>query len=141
MAYGDLAAKPYTAGGTPTDSLASRDLGRAGSPTPMVQEVTHEITGMADLVRQVATAGTRVRLTAASTKVRKVIVQALATNSGIIVVGGATVVAAAGTQASPTRRGFALGAGDWLEFQFHDLTDVWLDATVNNDGVAAVYWT
>src|SRR5687767_10569249 len=124
MAYGDAAGPGY-AEGTPTARLAGRDLGRTAisGVTPHVQEVTHEITGIGDLVRQVTTAGTRVRLNASALKVRRVIVQALPTNTGTVVVGGATCVAATGTQASPTRRGFALAPDDWIEFHFNDLTD------------------
>lgn len=122
--------------------LDGADTGRTQSSIAVImQRVTHEIGAMADGVRQVTTPGTRVRLTAASTLCRRVIVQALKTNYDDVVVGGSTVVAAVGTQASPSRRGFALGPGDWMEFVFDDLTDVYLDSVIALDGVSFVYWT
>jgi hypothetical protein len=141
MAAGDNAPQGY-ATGTPNGYLDGQETGRTVSSTPVVvQRVTHGIGAMGDGVRQVTTPGTRVRLTASSTLCRKVIIQALGTNLGDIVVGGATVVAAAGTQATPTRRGFVLSPNDWQEFEFDDLTDVWLDSLYAADGVSYVYWT
>lgn len=144
MPYGDLTGPGYPEG-TATARLAGRDLGRpaVGTPSlsPSVQEVTHEITGVGSLIRQVAAAGTRLRLSAASLKCRYVYLEALPTNADVVVVGDANVVAASGTQAAPTRRGRALDPGAWWEFNFYDLTDLWLDSAVSGDGVTAVYFT
>lgn len=142
MAAGDNLPSGYTAPATPNALLDGQDTGRlSGGVAVVVQRVTHGIGAMQDGVRQVAVAGTRVRLTVASTLCRRVIIQALATNADVVVVGGPTVVAASGTQATPLRRGFALNPGDWQEFEFDDLTDVWLDAVASADGVSFVYWT
>lgn len=141
MAAGDNLASGY-ATGTPNGMLDGMDTGRTQSSiTVVAQRVTHGIGSMLDGVRQVTTAGTRVRLAASSTLCRAVIIQALKTNVSDVVVGGSTVVAAEGTQVTPTRRGFALAPGDWQEFDFDDLTDVWLDAVTSLDGVSFVYWT
>lgn len=143
MAYGDATGPGYPEG-TPTARLAGRDLGRTAVSgiVPTVQEVTHEITAIGDNVRQVTTAGTRVRLAASSLLVRRVVIVALETNTSKVVVGGSTVVAAAGTQASPTMRGFPLNPGtDWIEFNFNDLTNIYVDARTSGDGVSYVYWT
>lgn len=145
MAYGAYVSKAYTAGGTPTDSTSFVDLGRAvvGGLTPVVQEVTHEVTGNGSLIRQVLTPGTRLRLSSVSLPIRKAIVQALPTNQGTVVVGDANVVAAQGSQVTPTSRGTCLNQPgvDAVAFEFDDLTDVWVDAIYGNDGVSVVYFT
>lgn len=83
-----------------------------------------------DGTRSVPTAGTAVTLAASSTPVDEVTITARATNAGVIVVGGSTVVA------DPTsRRGLPLGAGDSLTVRVADLQDLYLDATVSGDGV------
>lgn len=144
MAYGAEQSKPYTAGSSPTDALSAIDLGRAAVSglTPMVQEITHEVTGSTTIAPvKVTTAGTRVRLNATSLLVRKAIIQALPTNTGTIVIGDANVVAAIGTQASPTLRGIQLNPADSLSFEFNDLTNVWIDSVTSGDGVTVLYFT
>lgn len=84
----------------------------------------------------VTAAATRERLVATGTWCHKVAITALSTNTGVIVVGGATVIAAAGT-----RRGTPLLAGETIEYQVKDLYQVWLDATVNGEGVSFSYET
>lgn len=84
----------------------------------------------------VATAGTRVQLSTVSIPCQKVEIVAETDNTGVIVVGGTTVVALLAT-----RRGVPLNAGD-----VHTITDVdnlnkiYLDTTVNGDGVTYVYY-
>lgn len=77
----------------------------------------------------VATAGTRVVL-GASVSMESVAVQALSTNTGTVVVGGSDVVAAAGT-----RKGIALAANDVVSVDTDDLGEIWVDSTVNGEGV------
>lgn len=91
-----------------------------------------------DGIKVVATAGTRVQLPTISgnTEAKTVLVQALSTNEGIIVVGANTVVAAAGTHGTPTRRGAAIAAGAVVTLQIIDPGVIWLDATNSGDGVA-----
>lgn len=82
----------------------------------------------------VAAAGTAEKL-AASTAIRSVTITAETDNTGIVVVGDDTVVAALAT-----RRGTPLNAGDSMTLEaardaVDDLNQVWLDATVSGDGV------
>lgn len=84
----------------------------------------------------VTTAGTRVQLSTTSTKCYKVEIIAETDNTGIIVVGGSTVVALLAT-----RRGVPLNAGDVLTITDVDnLNKIYLDSTVNGDGVSYVYF-
>ena len=85
---------------------------------------------LSDGRKAVTTAGTRVPLDASLARIGKVTITAEETNTGIIVVGGATVVAAVGT-----RRGTPLRARDVAEVDVNQLTDVYLDSTVNGEGV------
>lgn len=84
----------------------------------------------------VTTAGTRVQLAAQGglSRVGAVAITAFAANTGVIVVGGSTVVAATGT-----RRGTPLAAGASMTIETDDLSDIWLDATVNGEGVTYTY--
>jgi hypothetical protein len=86
----------------------------------------------------VATAGTRVQVSVPSIAITSAAITALETNVGKIVIGGPTVVAAAGT-----RRGTPLAAGETYSIdrddQVDDLSQVWIDATANGDGVSYSY--
>ncbi len=88
----------------------------------------------------VETAGTRVQLktSGASFTGRSVIIQALSTNEGEIVVGDSTVVAKAGTHASPERIGIALVANATLAIDVNDAAQCYIDATKSGDGVSYV---
>ena len=55
-------------------------------------------------------------------------------NTAIIAVGASTVVAA-----EATRRGIPLNAGDSTTLTVDNLSKVYLDTTVNGDGVTFVY--
>jgi len=96
-------------------------------------------------IQTVAAPGTAVRLEddaivgdALQAPTVGVVIEALETNTGKIVVGGKSVVAAAGTQAAPTRQGIALSAGASISLNINDIGSVWVDATVAGDGVS---WT
>ena len=67
-----------------------------------------------------------------------VVVEALETNEGKIVVGGKDVVGKAGSHAAPERQGIALSAGGSISLDVNDIGAVWIDATVAGDGVS---WT
>jgi hypothetical protein len=87
----------------------------------------------------VAAAGTREQLSTSSVGIRSVDITALSTNTAIVVVGGPTVVAAAGT-----RRGVALAAGQTQSYDadqdlVDDLNQVWLDAVTSGEGVSYAY--
>ncbi|MFA4973649.1 MAG: hypothetical protein WC683_13645 [bacterium] len=100
-----------------------------------IGQVGHNVSAIADNRKVVATAGTRETL-AASTSAKFVVITAETDNTGVVVVGGSTVVAALGT-----RRGKPLNAGESLGFPLDNLADVYLDVTVNGDGVTYVYLT
>lgn len=93
------------------------------------------ISGIQDGRTVVTTAGTRVAL-ASVTACKRVTITAETDNTGVIVVGGASVVAALAT-----RRGVPLYAGDVYELDIDDLADIYIDATVSGDGVSYVYFT
>lgn len=83
----------------------------------------------------VTTAATPEKLSTSSIPISNVIIQAESDNGGTIVVGGTTVIAALAT-----RRGVALNAGDSISVNVADLNLIWLDATVNGEGVT-YFWT
>lgn len=83
--------------------------------------------------KTVTTAGTAERL-AAATKATQVVITAETDNTGIICVGGSTVVAALAT-----RRGTPLSLGDTVTLPCVDLSDIWLDTTVDGDGATFTY--
>lgn len=89
-----------------------------------------------DGFKNVTTAGTRVALVSSSTPVVCVTVTATSSNTGQIVVGGSTVVAAG---AGTTRRGTPLSANESYTLYIDDLADVYIDATVNGEGVTFSY--
>jgi hypothetical protein len=80
------------------------------------------------------TAGTAVKLNAASLVVRRAVLCALETNTGTVVVGGSGVIAA-----QSTRNSGYLKAGDSRELGPCDLATVYLDSTVNAEGVTVDY--
>lgn len=96
--------------------------------------------GILDGVFQVETGGTRQALPSigpkAASGMKTVTIQALSTNEGKIAVGGSTVVAAAGSHATPTARGTLLGPLDTVSIDVGDTSYVYLDATVSKDGVS-----
>ena len=87
-----------------------------------------------DGTKSVTTAGSAVQLSSTSVTCRKVWIQASSANTGVIVVGGSTVVAA-----EATRRGRALWPtqGDW--FNVNNLNLLYIDSTVNGEKVNFYY--
>lgn len=81
-----------------------------------------------DGTRTVASAGTRVQLSTSSVPCKRVFIQASKANSGILVVGGVTCVAA-----EATRRGIALikHSGIWLHV--NNLNLLYIDSTGAGD--------
>ena len=79
----------------------------------------------------VTTAGTAVQFDAQACKA--VAITAETDNTGVVVVGSSTVVAAVGT-----RRGLPLAAGDTGLFEVSNMNVLWLDSTVNGDGTTWV---
>ena len=101
----------------------------------IIGKIGHDITTIGDGRKTVATAGTREAL-AVSTSCEKVDITAEIDNTGIIVVGGSTVVAALAT-----RRGIPLYAGDTYSFEIDNLADIYIDATVSGDGCTYTYFS
>lgn len=88
-------------------------------------------------LKKVTTAGTAVQLEGLTEGAAlNVTLYALGTNEGEVVVGGSGVVAAAGSHATPTRKGVALVAKGYYSIDISDPADIWIDATVSKDGVA-----
>lgn len=86
--------------------------------------------------KNVTTAGTRVQLTTTTgTYCHWVVVTARPANTGKIVVGGAAVVATAGSEVGAP----ILSAGDSCGLEINDLSKVWIDSTVNGEGVSFTY--
>jgi len=77
----------------------------------------------------VTTAGTAVQLSAQACK--SVALTAAAANTGVVVLGDSTVVAAAGT-----RKGLPLAAGDTAITSVSNMNLLWMDSTVNGEGVS-----
>lgn len=90
-------------------------------------------TSVGDGRKVTVSAGTAVAL-GSSTTISKVTVQALDTNTDVIVVGGSTVIAASGT-----RRGIALLPYNSIVIQVDNLTDVYIDSVVSGNGVSFIY--
>jgi len=107
-----------------------------GSNKKAIQITSEIYETIADGRRVVTTAGTRVALAAASTPCKFVVITAETDNTGNITVGSSTVVAALAT-----RQGIPLAADDSIGFPIDNLTDVYLDSTINGDGVTFVYLT
>jgi hypothetical protein len=84
--------------------------------------------------KTVTTAGTAVRVTTQPVWSDSTCITALSGNTGTICVGGSTVVAAVGA----TRRGTPLAAGESVTYNC-DASLLWIDATVNGDGVSFSY--
>ncbi len=87
--------------------------------------------------KTVTTAGTAVTLTAANTIVKWVTIQALSSNTGTICVGGSSVLAA-------SKNGTCLTAGQAAPMYNmpgfpYDLSAIWIDSTVNGEGVSYTY--
>lgn len=84
--------------------------------------------------KTITTSGTRERLKSSSKCVDYVIITAETNNTGVITVGGKSVVAAVAT-----RQGTPLNAGDSISLGGVDLASIYLDTTVNGDGVTYLY--
>ena len=82
--------------------------------------------------KTVTTAGTDVTL-AASTACKSVTIQAYESNTGFIAVG------ATGVDAGAAGTGIRLAAGDTFSLEIANLASVYIDSTVNGEGVRFTY--
>lgn len=103
--------------------------------TAVIGKVDHSSTGIGHGVTTVTTAGTDVVL-AGSTAAKWVTVQAQTDNTGWIAVGATGVDA---TEATGT--GVLLDAGESVTLPIDNLADVFIDSTVNGEGVRYTYGT
>ncbi len=94
----------------------------------------HDITGIGDGRKIVTTASIAVSLVSTPTPAKIVIITAETDNTGYIVVGGVNV-----TANLAARRGTPLVAGDSVTLYVDNLADVYIDSTVNGDGVTFTY--
>lgn len=74
----------------------------------------------------VTTAGTRVEIIGSATPIQSVTIKALAANTGAIYVGNSGVTSS---------NGFALAKGDTVSLDLVDLSTIWIDCSVNGEGV------
>ena len=84
--------------------------------------------------KTITSAGTAEKLTAGSVTAKRVIITALESNTGAVVIGGASVVASLAS-----RQGVVLYATQSLELSIDDLTKIYLDVTVSGEGVTYLY--
>lgn len=80
--------------------------------------------------RTVTTAGTRVQLSLTSVSCKKVTIQALASNTGSIYIGGSTVA---------STNGYTIFATQSFTLTVSNLNLVYLDSSVNGEGVIYMY--
>ena len=110
-----------------------KPLGGTAGVSLVVDTSTGDGVLTGDGTKNVATAGTRVAL-ATTTACKWVVVSARPANTGKIVVGTVTCVAAAGSE-----RGIVLAAGQAAAIPATNLASVYIDSTVNGEGVAFAY--
>ncbi len=86
---------------------------------------------------KVTTAGTRVQIPTSGAEfgAKSILIQALSTNTEAVVIGDKNVVAAAGSQATPTQRGIELAAKQTIAIDVCDATQIWVDARTSKDGI------
>src|SRR3954465_8145649 len=80
--------------------------------------------------KTVTTAGVPVQLSTTATRIGSVAITAETDNTGLIVVGDSNVVAALAP-----RKGTPLSPGDTVTLDIAQLTTVYIDSTVDTDGV------
>lgn len=91
-------------------------------------------TAIVDGRKTIAAAGTAERIATTALPCRELVITAETDNTGYVVVGGSTVVAALGT-----RRGTPLSAGQSFVMSIADLSLVYFDVTVSGDGFTYTY--
>lgn len=106
----------------PADTLAG--VTAVGSITNNVNTVEVAPTTVAHNKVVVTTAGTRVQFSTATLK--SIVIKAIASNTGLIYVGGSAV---AGTN------GFQLSAGDAVALDINQASTIYVDASISGEGV------
>lgn len=109
---------------------AGIEQGSSGNLTPLLTGVNilpYTILGNGKTT--VTTAGTRVPL-AASTASTSITIRALSTNTGLIYVGNSSV---------SSSNGFQLSARETVSMDLDNLAKVFIDSSVNGEGVTYIY--
>lgn len=106
----------------------------AANPLPISGTLTTTGGALAGDGRKTCTTSGTAEALASDTTCVRVIVTAEEDNTGMVVVGGSTVVAALAT-----RRGIPLAPGQRVEINAANLDEVFIDAMVNGDGVTYAY--
>ena len=111
------------------------DVTSISAGTNIIGKVSHDITGGADGVKVVSTAGTDAVL-GGDVDCKKIDIQAQTDNTGVIAVGftGVDATAAIGT-------GVILYAGDTYSLEMVNLNLIYIDSTVSGEGVRYTYFT
>jgi len=110
--------------------MAGIEQGSSGNLTPLLTGVNilpYSIVGSG--AQTVATSGTRVALNS-STAIKSVTIRALATNTGLIYVGSSSVTSA---------NGFQLSSSETVSLDIDNLSKVYIDSSVSNEGVTYIY--
>lgn len=102
-------------------------LGKRRSEYPVT---VYPATAIGDGTTTVTTAGTAVQLTSTATACKSVVITAKGANTGNIFVGGTTVDSTRGKQLVPLQD---------IELNIDDLSKVYIDSSVNGEGVIYVY--
>ncbi|MDQ3024113.1 MAG: hypothetical protein M3R04_07000 [bacterium] len=87
----------------------------------------------------VTTAGTRVRVTATETQCESIIFQGHPSNTGYIYFGDTLVSATRGTALEAKQAGTVAPAKEGEGGELMDLSDFWVDASVNGEKVKVSY--
>ena len=98
-----------------------------------IEGLLSKINKIKDGRKTVTTAGTREKIDI-SDVTEWIIITAETDNTGYVVVGGDTVVAALAT-----RRGTPLNVGDTITLAVDNPNRIWLDVTVSGDGITYLY--
>jgi len=116
-----------------TDNPLKADIGALDKDIDDITAYVKVPSAISDGNKTVTTAGTAVTLVASSTACEYVTITALLGNTGLISVGGST------TTPSGTVRGDVLAAGDSTVVLIDDLQKVYINSTVNSEGVSYRY--
>lgn len=122
--------------GSSTDAAVVTDAdGSVSGKLRGIVKLLNRLLIAGDGVTTVTTAGTDVAL-ASTTAARRVTIQAQTDNTGLIAVGATGVDA---TESTGT--GVILYPGDSIDVDCSDLDEVFIDSTVNGEGVRYIYYT
>ncbi len=127
--------QPVSIAATVTVDLGGNNDVSLNTGTNAIGRVGHNITGIAHGVKTITTAGTD-EVLASSTACKRITIQSQTDNTGLIAVGASGVDA---TEA--TGNGIILYAGDTYEIETDNLADIYIDSTVNGEGVRYTYFT